>query len=365
MFAEAPVRVRRLIRFLLLPYCYLRLVNWKECSRSRLQVLGDLAFIFFRFKYYPDNYGACRLYEKNREDWAYYYGSTYNPYPRRRLRKCVQRYEYQIIFNDKELWEKFCSALSVPSPPCFDVVDPAGPYRDEIRSAVSANGGKKIIIKPVMGHAGQGIVLAQQEGPKIKILTGAKDLSLDDFVLTTRSIMQDVVEQDSRVAAIYPHSVNTVRIITLLTADLGVLLLGAKMRFGNNGSFVDNSSTGGINVGLDKLSGMLNEFGCDKHGNRYNHHPATGEKFEGFVVPQWDNVVKLATKVQQACTFYRLVGTDIAVTPNGPVLIEANANPDIIGLELAAGPILKDPEVCNEFKKYNLLINRYQMALHP
>lgn len=364
MLAEAPVTVRRIIRFFLLPYCYVKLVNWRECSRSHLQVLADLAYIFFCFKYYPDNYGPCRLYEKKREDWAYYYGSTYNPHPRRRLRASVQRHAYQIVFNDKDLWEKFCSAISVPSPPCLGVVDPAGSYRDVIRSAVEANGGKKVIIKPVMGHAGQGILLAQHEAGKIKILTGTEDLCLDDFTLDVRSIIQDVVEQDSSVAAIYPHSVNTVRIITLLTADMEVVVVGAKMRFGNNGSFVDNSSTGGINVGLDKHSGILNNFGCDKHGNRYSHHPATGAEFGGFRVPQWDLIVNLAAKVQKACTFYRLVGTDIAVAPNGPVLIEANANPDIIGLELAAGPILRDPEVFRAFRKYNLLINRYQMALH-
>lgn len=364
MFAESPAFIRRLIRFALLPYCYINLVNWSECRKSKLQVLKDLLFIFFRLKYYPDNYGACRLYEKSRKEWVCYYGSTYNPYPRRQLRILVQQYDYQIIFNDKELWEKFCHAMPVVAPPFLGTVEPTGPYREQIRAILTSNETNRIIIKPVKGHAGQGIILALREDGEIVILTGSGKIYLDDLTLATKCIIQKVVEQDSSVSEIYPCAVNTVRIITLLTADQDVILIGAKMRFGNNKSFIDNSSAGGINVGIDKRNGILNEFGYDKHGNRYRSHPATGVDFAGYNLPRWGEIVDLAKIVQRECSFYKLVGTDIAVTPDGPVLIEANANPDIIGLELAIGPILRDRVVYDEFKRYDLLINIFQQRLH-
>ena len=91
-FACVPY-VRRFLRFLALPYCFSK-VNWKECTKTKTQVAFDFLYIFFRLKYFPDNYSPCRLWEKNRAEWAYYYGSNYDPYQRRQLRKVVQPAAY-------------------------------------------------------------------------------------------------------------------------------------------------------------------------------------------------------------------------------------------------------------------------------
>ena len=69
MLSENHPIIRRILRFIALPYCYFFLVNWKECTASRLQVLKDLLYIFFKLKYYPDNYSPCRFWEKDRKEW--------------------------------------------------------------------------------------------------------------------------------------------------------------------------------------------------------------------------------------------------------------------------------------------------------
>ena len=61
--------------------------------------------------------------------------------------------------------------------------------------------------------------------------------------------------------------------------------------------------------------------------------------------------------------FYKLIGMDIAVTQVGPVLIEVNANPDIVFQEQTSGPLFKDKRVLKEFDKYDLLVNKYQKKL--
>ena len=81
---------RRLVRFLALPYCYLRLVDWRQCRASRVRVLLDLLYIFFRLKYFPGNYSPCRLWEKERRQWVRYYGSGYDAYQRARLQREVR-----------------------------------------------------------------------------------------------------------------------------------------------------------------------------------------------------------------------------------------------------------------------------------
>ncbi len=85
--------------------------------------------------------------------------------------------------------------------------------------------------------------------------------------------------------------------------------------------------------------------------------------FEGFKIPFWNQVLQLATKVQKELPYSKLMGQDIAIGPSGPILIEINPDYDNVGLEQACGPILKDRRVQEEFKRYGLLINRFQKNL--
>ena len=71
----------------------------------------------------------------------------------------------------------------------------------------------------------------------------------------------------------------------------------------------------------------------------------------------------LAKKVQESFPYYKLLGMDIAVTKKDPVIIEINAFPDIIFQEQTSGPLLKEHRNFIEFKKHNLLINKFQKNL--
>ena len=364
MFSESHPYIRRIIRFCLLPYCYFKLVPWHEYTKSRIQAAKDLLYIFFKFKYYPDNYGPCRFWEKDREEWCYYYGSSYEPYQRQRLRRFVQRYEYQILFNDKEFWEFFCKGLQLPMPHYFGVLKPDSLYKRQIESYLNEFPDKKIILKPIQGHAGRGVMIAEESSGGIKIRTSSTIYNLSDFQLKEKCIVQEVVEQHQEIAAFSSSSINTIRIVTLWTMNDDVVLVSGSMRFGQGDSFVDNWSSGGISVGVDTDAGILKKFAYDKHGNRFTEHPVSGKIFENFKIPDWHEAIKIAIRIQEVSPFYRLIGCDIAITKTGPVLIEANANPDIVYQEQVSGPILADKRVFEEFRKYDLLINKYQRALY-
>ena len=364
MLSESHPYIRRIIRFCLLPYCYFKLVPWYECTKSRLQVAKDLLYIFFKFKYYPDNYGPCRFWEKDREDWRYYYGSSYEPYQRQRLRKFVQRNEYQILFNDKEFWEQFCQGLQLKMPHYFGVLEPGPNCQGQIEKYLTDSSAKKIILKPIQGHAGRGIMLAEYGSDGIQVRTSTATCSLTDFKLMTRCVVQEFIEQHPDIAEYSSSSVNTIRIVTLWTKNNDVVLVSGSIRFGQGDSFVDNWSSGGVSVGVDTDAGILKKYAYDKQGNRYVEHPVSGKKFEGFQIPEWKKAVATARRIQEVSPFYRLIGCDIAVTESGPVLVEANANPDIVYQEQTSGPILADKRVYDEFVKYDLLINNYQKTLY-
>lgn len=56
------------------------------------------------------------------------------------------------------------------------------------------------------------------------------------------------------------------------------------------------------------------------------HHPRTGLPLDGFEVPHWSAAVELARRAHaDAFREFRALGWDVAVTADGPVLLEANA----------------------------------------
>ena len=365
MFPESHPFIRRILRFIALPYCYLFLVNWKECTSSKIQVLKDLLYIFFQLKYFPYNYSPCRLWEKDRKTWSFYYGSSYEPYQRQKLRREVQRYEYLSIFDDKEVCELLCRGIGVYLPRYFGTISPDIDYRGEISKVFSNFNIHKIIIKPTNGQGGKGIAIAVFENGKINVWLKENIVELSKFKLEEKSILQEVIIQNDVISNISSSSVNTIRVLTLLTNSNEAIVLSTSMRFGVGNSYIDNWSAGGVAVGVEKKCGHLHKIAFDKKGKRYLKHPVSKIQFDGFQVPCWKEIVNLAKDIQKACPFFKLLGMDIALTQdNKPVLIEINPNSDIVFQEQTAGPLLTDTRTYNEFKNYNLFVNKYQKKLY-
>jgi hypothetical protein len=354
--------LERVFRFLALPYAYFFLVNWKECTVSPVQVFKDFLYIFFVLKDYPNYYTVFRFWEKDRSEWKYYYGSNYNPYQKARLRKEVQRKEYQILFDDKYVCHQLCSRANFPLPEFIGYLEPTDDIQSIITKLFVDSPNRKLIIKNSRGKGGKDIFLVSKLNGLIRISDGKQEISLDDFQLKYPSIIQEQITQHPELNRI-SKSVNTVRIETLLTREKEVILLGAFIRFGLNNHFLDNQCVGGLSVGVDLDKGALYESAMNSKGEKFYQHPDSGFKFHGYVIPFWKEIVELSKRVQSYFSYYKLVGSDIAVSPDGPVLIEINAIPDHAGLEMDYGPVLKDERVWKEFMKYDLLINKLSRKL--
>lgn len=346
--------VRRLIRMIALPYCFVCLINWKECKKSKLKVAYDLMYIFFRLKYYPFNYSLCRLWEKPRNEWKFYYGSNYEPYQRARLLKEVQRKEYAIIFDDKEICYEICRSYGLPLPEQYGCIDKSEDYRSRICAILETSANDILIIKPVRGAGGKDIVLAMKREGVITVRDGTRLYGLNEFELKHRCVVQKYLKQHKLLQNI-ATTFNTIRIVTMLSRDCDVLLVGAFIRFGVDSSYVDNLCSGGIAVGVDIASGKLSRIAYDFNSQHYECHPSSGVVFSGISIPFWREIVALAEKTQKCFKYYKLLGLDIGVTEDGPVLIEINPAHDNIALEQNCGPILKNKAVLRAYQEYELL----------
>ena len=59
----------------------------------------------------------------------------------------------------------------------------------------------------------------------------------------------------------------------------------------------------------------------------YTAHPVTGVQFKGFQVPYWQECLELMRKALPLASKISNIGWDMAITPEGPLLIEANTIP--------------------------------------
>ncbi|RLD27225.1 MAG: hypothetical protein DRI75_10050 [Bacteroidetes bacterium] len=209
-----------------------------------------------------------------------------------------------------------------------------------------------IFLKPTQGRQGFGIILLNE----VTILEQSSQVL--EALINNPYIHQEVVIQHNEVSMIHHKSINTIRLETFIDKEDIIHFLGAYMRFGSGDSVVDNISSGGffvpINIEESKLfkkalTGMI------KGARITDKHPDSGFVFEDFKIPYFDEVLTLVRNVASLFPGY-IQGWDIAITENGPIIIETNDFPGLLQGEFSYHgyknkPIFK--EIMEDTKEYH------------
>jgi len=147
-------------------------------------------------------------------------------------------------------------------------------------------------------------------------------------------VLEEPIVQHPLMSRFNADSVNTLRIV-YLSADEETHFLYCSLRIGRKGSRVDNLCAGGMICAVDTRRGCVCSDAFDNDGNAYPAHPDDGDTvFRGMPVPRLPEALALSRTVAERLyreTGLRLVGFDIAVTPEAPVILEANAYPTHYG----------------------------------
>lgn len=154
-----------------------------------------------------------------------------------------------------------------------------------------------------------------------------ENISREDYfkqlIANGKHILEEKVTQSHYMSCFNESSVNTVRCIVFHTRD-GVKAQYCALRMGNPGSFVDNGSAGGMFAGIDPDTGKIVTKGYDKKGNAYDKHPYTGVVFEGYQLPEWQEMIALCKRMSEQTPTVRYIGWDMTHTDHGWVVIEGN-----------------------------------------
>lgn len=213
------------------------------------------------------------------------------------------------IFKNKNLFaEYFVDYLGRE----YFVLDLDGKNIAEAKSWLSNK--SVVFAKPKNGVEGRGVT-------RLAIENNLDDAI--DFCLNNKlDLIEEAIVQHEDMNILYPESINTIRFITLVKND-GVKLLGASLRIGNGGH-VDNAAAGGVYASIDISTGKLDSVAFKSSGVKYADHPITNHPIKDFQIPFWEDVVEMCKRAALEIPDVRCVGWDVAISENGPLLIEGN-----------------------------------------
>lgn len=150
-----------------------------------------------------------------------------------------------------------------------------------------------------------------------------------------RIFLEEVVKQNKELNKLCETSCNTIRIMTFNNHGKPEILW-AGLRIGNGVNSVDNFHAGGMASEIDLKTGKLLRPALDKDLIEYTHHPKSNIKFEGFQIPYFDEVKKMVKEAALESDKILVVGWDVAITDEGPLIIEGNRRPGFDIVQVAS-----------------------------
>ena len=255
-----------------------------------------------------------------------------------RLNKTLNAPDSRVLLGDKVRFLQDFSDLVRR-----EWIDAAAASDEELTAFLARH--PRVIAKPAAGEGGAGISI--YDAAEVADVSAWRA----ELVERDQTLVEEVLRQHASLSALYPDSVNTVRMITYRDPEENLHLIASVLRIGN-GSVIDNFASGGMFTILDD-DGVALYPGVDKQSNIYREHPVTGTPIAGFQVPFYDEIVAMIGEAATRLPSVPYVGWDIAVTPEGPALIEANHNSSVFQMKPSASGIRTG------------LLHRYREAIGP
>lgn len=218
----------------------------------------------------------------------------------------------------------------------FVVLVPSINTEDDIVKYLSKGG--KFVYKRIADGGGHGINFFEfKDG---YCMVNGSNCNANDIITKLKEsdnyLIEEYCKQSEFENMLFPHSVNTIRIVTVEKGQGEYDISYALQRIGADlKSMVDNASGGGIFSKIDIETGCLSPAYCsyapdllknDNQNIKFERHPVTGAQIAGLVIPDWENVKNVAINLHRKLSFtgIPLIAWDFALAKDGIRVIEAN-----------------------------------------
>ncbi len=283
----------------------------EKSGKNRISTFFDMLYCAKKYGAGYNDYLIFEFYNMKASERETYLTRMQN----KRLVTTMNDANYSHIFDEKNLFdEKFADFTG------REILDVA--KIDYDRFAKFVEGKEFFFAKPNVGECGKGI-------EKIEVAKFSSTESLWNYVTDPEKnfgVIEEFVIQHPQAAKIYPDSLNCLRIVTLVSKGEAHILY-AVFKMGNNGGFVDNLENGGLACHFDLEKGEITGQGHTSSLVKYDAHPATGIRFNGYKLPYIEEVKDMVKRAALVVPEVRYIGWDVCITPNGPAIVEGNDFP--------------------------------------
>lgn len=206
---------------------------------------------------------------------------------------------------------------------------------------------KLMILKPKLGYGGLSITKLSYVDPT-HIGMGDKTIPKTEFETIIKGLddyyISQFITQKGYANKIYPHSSNTIRILTIFDVDQNkAWIAAASHRFGVLGTgVVDNWNSGGASASVDIHTGKLGFVAVNPKGGSLQFsevHPDTKVQMKGVSIENWDKIREGILEMARFCHFCPFIGWDILPCGDTFYVLEGNDSPDVHTIQIHA-PIL-------------------------
>jgi len=332
-------------------------------GRPKWRQLIDMIRLFFgRGRLHPSEYFDYRLFEnahsdpKIQREFAGYKVSS-------QVDKQWNSYTSWIITGDKLLFYSALHGFGLPHPEISAVTHPVGRHSglapcfssaellaDFLRSGI----GYPFFSKPIFGSFGSGAYKATGYDAGRDEIVLAKDerIPVSEFCRTmleptkrrNKSLSGNIIQQ-----ALQPHpqieemcgsNISGVRVVLLMEGTKPRILAAVwKITTGEN--YVDNFSEGKFgnmlgNVDVADGTVLRVQRGIGLGMDEDSRHPDTNKNLESFVLPDWPELREICLAAATIAPGLRFQHWDVALTDQGPMLLELNVHGSLDLVQLAS-----------------------------
>lgn len=249
---------------------------------------------------------------------------------------------YRPLLEDKIIFDRYIKSFKIPSPELIGIIEKG--------DLLWINDGELSTLDRMLDVPMHSFCkLATSWGGKdiYRIDINNKKLSINGQVSSIETlrvqlgkgkyILQKAITQHKKLQQLNPSCVNTIRIYTKREQP-APRYIKSFLRLGVNGSIVDNVSGDNLAIGIKK-----NHCLAERAYQRLDppvwltHHPDSGVSFSDYILPFHEEAIRLCCKAHRYFSDFLIIGWDVAIEENGPIILEGNPAPNLSVIQTLYG----------------------------
>jgi len=278
--------------------------------------------------------------------------------------ECCDR-SWDAVTEDKYLADTILREGGVPVPETVAVIDKTQRHYGDITKITDADALRDLLtqeaVLPLFGKVLRGIcsfgAFHVTDADQTHIhLKNQSPVTYNEFINNmigdTPYLLQRIVGNHSAIDDLCSATA-TVRMVTMVRDD-DIFFPLASIKIPGGDNIADAFwRPGNICSNIDPKTGeFLNITTSDGPDLiRHDSHPETGRKFIGETLPDWDKLLEISTLAARLFTPVRYQSLDVALSDNGPVVIEINTGGGFDLPQNASGVGMMTDEVRDFFRE--------------